>query len=63
MSVKHQQQSTGFPPYNIQKVEDFKSPTVIMSIDYHFAPEYPFPFAIIDGQSAISFLAERVVRV
>ena len=22
--VKHQQQSTGFPPYNIQKVEDFK---------------------------------------
>ena len=22
--IKHQQQSTGFPPYNIQKVEDFK---------------------------------------
>jgi molecular chaperone IbpA len=22
--VKHQQQSTGFPPYNIQKIEDFK---------------------------------------
>ena len=22
--VKHQQQPTGFPPYNIQKVEDFK---------------------------------------
>ena len=46
-----------------EKVEDFKSPTVIMSVDYHLVPEYPFPFAIIDGQSAISFLAERVVRV
>tara|TARA_B110000444_G_scaffold260250_1_gene306534 strand:- start:992 stop:1432 length:441 start_codon:yes stop_codon:yes gene_type:complete len=22
--IRHQQQSTGFPPYNIQKIEDFK---------------------------------------
>ena len=29
--VKHQQQSTGFPPYNIQKVEDFKY-TIEMAI-------------------------------
>lgn len=42
-----------------EKVEDFKSPIVFMSVDYRLAPEYPFPFTIIDGQSATSFLAEH----
>ena len=45
--IKHQQQSTGFPPYNIQKVKDFEyeieelklfsSPKVFIDIKKHNA--------------------------
>jgi len=46
-----------------RKGKNLQISNVIMFVDYRVAPEFSFQFAIIDGQSATSFLAERVLRV